>query len=444
MSILRKIYHKLFWRQVEYKKYIGNLLLETNQNVKNIQNQLNNMKCELDFTDDKIKTILKEIDKVNDEYLFINEKSEILIVGFYGAPNLGDELMLSTLLSYLDCDNLDVTVLLCDNYDYKINDYPKVKFIHYPKTRYDFNILAEKFDYIIFGGGAIIDDKQYLKQDSFKYDLGTILIDLSLRGIAFNKKMIYLGLSSNYNLSNQEYIRYLGYIIENAEFFSVRDPNSKKTILKAIPTLDEKQIVLINDLVMSNTKLTNPINLNKGRNIFVGIIWVCTEENMEVLRKLLFHIKTNYPKYHIKLIPFYDYVNNDINLYNKIFDKLEDKDNIEILPYNNTIEEIIYTFDKCDYIISMRYHATLISLARNINTISICYDKHTHYLNKISYINDLFKNKNNFSFVELMNDEKNYDLIIKALNTEKKSRDLTTELIHTQNYLKETLSKYLK
>lgn len=444
MNILRKIYHKLFRRQVEYKKYINNLLLETNQNVKNTQNQLNNMKCELNFIDDKIKTILKEIEKVNNEYLFINEKRDVLIVGFYGAPNLGDELMLFTLLSYLDCDSLDITVLLCDNYDYKISDYPKVKFIHYPKTRYDFNILAEKFNYIIFGGGAVIDDKQYLKKDSFKYDLGTILIDLSLRGIAFNKKMIYLGLSSNYNLSNQEYIKYLEYIIENAEFFSVRDPNSKKTILKAISTLNEEQIVLIDDLVMANSNLTNPISLNKSKNVIVGIVWVCTEENMKVLRKLLFRIKTNYPKYHIKLIPFYDYVNNDINMYNKIFDKLEDKENIEILPYNNTIEKIVYTFDKCNYIISMRYHATLISLARNINTISICYDKHAHYLNKISYINDLFKNKNNFSFTELIKDEKQYDLIIKSLNSEKTSIDLKEKLIDYQNELKQILDKQIK
>ena len=32
--------------------------------------------------------------------------------------------------------------------------------------------MADIFDSVIFGGGAILDDSGYLQEESFKYDLG--------------------------------------------------------------------------------------------------------------------------------------------------------------------------------------------------------------------------------------------------------------------------------
>ena len=93
-------------------------------------------------------------------------------MGFYGAPNLGDELMLETLLQYFPSfKDVDLTIMLSDNPVYDIGSYPAVNFIHYPKTRYDFNYLAQYFDTLVFGGGAIIDDRFFDNNYSYKVEL---------------------------------------------------------------------------------------------------------------------------------------------------------------------------------------------------------------------------------------------------------------------------------
>lgn len=70
-------------------------------------------------------------------------KKKVLICGFYGAFNLGDELMLQTILKNLkNVSNLEITIMLCDNPYTDTTKYGKCKFIHYPRTRNDLNIIA--------------------------------------------------------------------------------------------------------------------------------------------------------------------------------------------------------------------------------------------------------------------------------------------------------------
>ena len=168
-----------------------------------IQNQINNV----------VEELKKGFSYTNVELLNIKYDQalkNILIIGFFGAPNLGDELMLETLLDYFsDIPNKKVTVLLADNPEYSIDKYKDIRFIHYPKSLYDFNIMAEQFDYIIFGGGAIIDDRHYNEEKSYQYDLGTMLIKLSIRAIAFNKKVVCIALSASENIENREYLEKL-------------------------------------------------------------------------------------------------------------------------------------------------------------------------------------------------------------------------------------------
>ena len=118
-------------------------------------------------------------DYVNLEYFKVpSDKSpKVLLVGFYGAVNLGDELMLQKLYRDLNVIKNDIYVMMCDNENLDAFRYPGMNIIHYPKTKFDFNHLADIFDSVIFGGGAILDDSGYLQEESFKYDLGKIFID---------------------------------------------------------------------------------------------------------------------------------------------------------------------------------------------------------------------------------------------------------------------------
>lgn len=63
-----------------------------------------------------------------------------------------------------------------------------VNYIHYPQTVYDYDILVEKFDILVFGGGAIIEDGIYWEAYDYGINICRTVVDLPLRFIAKNKK----------------------------------------------------------------------------------------------------------------------------------------------------------------------------------------------------------------------------------------------------------------
>ncbi len=313
------------------------------------------------------------------------DKKKILICGFYGAFNLGDELMLNKMLESIEkIGNYDITIMLCDNPYTDTTRYGKYKFIHYPKTRSDLNYIALYYDCLIFGGGALIDDVNYNNVDA-QMTLGYILINLTMRFITFEKKTILYGLSANDKIENLEFIKKLNYIVNNCTYFSLRDTNSLKTLEKA--NLDVSNIKIVDDIVFAYDFKENK---KKTKNIInVGIIYVVSpdlkEELIENSKKIIDYLNENKIKYNINFIPFYDYLGSDIKFYNDLKSTLN-SDNIKVLDYEFNFNKLQEVINDQDYIISMRYHGSLISNMLNKKVLSIVYKTHRHYQNKMNYL----------------------------------------------------------
>ena len=383
-----KIKENIDFHTTEGKELLKKIL---NENLK-ISDEINSFRNEFSYTNTELLNIKRE-----------EELKNILIIGFYGAPNLGDELMLETILDYLDdINNKKITILLANNPEYSIDKYKDVRFIHYPKSLSDFNIMAEQYDYIIFGGGAIIDDRQYEKENSYQYDLGTMLIKLSLRAIAFKKKVICIALSATKDITNQEYLEKLKYIIKNATYFSVRDEYSKKHLIEKLGKDTENKIIKINDIVLSNKKILDNLLENKETKKIanIGIVSIANDNNLEKLEIIINDVKNYNSEIKINLIPFYEYKNIDTNFYKKVIEK-NNYTNIEIEKMPENIEGIIDLYRKNDIIIGMRYHSILIAHALGIPCISICYDIHEHYPYKIKYLNEMFQKEQAISYKNL-------------------------------------------
>ena len=158
--------------------------------------------------------------------------------------------------------------MMCDNENLDAFRYPGMNIIHYPKTKFDFNHLADIFDSVIFGGGAILDDSGYLQEESFKYDLGKIFIELALSFIEKNKEVHAIGLSTNEKIVNEEYQEKLKRIIDGSVNFSVRDKYSKRLIESACG----HEITMINDIVLTNEY--PKVMKEKGEKYKIGIIWI--------------------------------------------------------------------------------------------------------------------------------------------------------------------------
>ena len=335
----------------------------------------------------EVLALREDLRYINFELLNLpkTDKRKVLIVGFYGAPNLGDELMLETLLQYFESrEDIQITVMLCNNPDYDIRKYKDINFIHYPKNIFDINSIAGYFDTIIFGGGAIIDDGLYDKSNPNYDDLGTILIDLSTKSILWGKKLYCIALSSNTELKNKDFIDSLSYIIENAKHFSIRDENSLQTLSNL--GFEMEGVVSTNDIALGNKDIKQVNIKNDGKLRNIGVNLICNSETISILKIFLDKIIVlSRGKANINLIPFYDYHNNDIHFYNELIKNNKYKD-IKITPFPKTMKGLIKVLRKQDCIISMRYHCSLLSLAIGIPTQTISYDIHKHYPNKINYL----------------------------------------------------------
>lgn len=318
----------------------------------------------------------------------------ILLCGNYGNPNIGDEWMLDTMLSYIrKYTYRNITVMLESNYNLDPSIYLRynINYIHYPQNIYDYDVLVQKFDTLIFGGGAIVEDNVYFERYDNEVNICRTVVDLPLRFIAQKKTVLCIGLSTSQKIENQDYINKLGSVINFSDFFSVRDIYSLKTIRDAGIVTDK--IKVIPDIIYANIALQNALFTpdTEHEKINIGIVFICAEETKNSFVSLINKLDSDFKKtgrdYHINLIPFYDYQHADIKFYRSI---VKESEKIKILPYDSNIKCMIKQFRKQDMLVCARYHAILLAFSMGIPCIPLYYNTHQHYFNKISYLMEQF------------------------------------------------------
>ena len=315
-------------------------------------------------------------------------KPRILICGYYGARNLGDELMLQSILKRLNPKKLDITILLAPCSETDASIYAPYNVIHYPTHNDDILLLAKNYDYIIWGGGAVLDDSDY----HFNYlnnALGYILLKVSLAAFQFNKKVYIFGVSTNHIIRDQIFISDLQKVINKADYFSLRDTNSLKTLQDI--QIDTKKVNIIDDIAILDLPTSLP--KNQSQNLSIGLVFIFDNKNLDSIISFIKLLIICFPNKSVTMnfIPFFDENNYDQKHFQKILSSVNIPKNINasIKPFANNIDELIQIISQCDCIFSMRYHATLISSLCGIKTLSIDYsEEHRHYRNKLSYIKE--------------------------------------------------------
>ena len=377
-------------------------LLELKEKVESLSQKYDSTQKVVEERFDYIDTRLNDREFLSLEYLSLDKKPKILICGFYGARNLGDELMLQSVLSFFNEKNIRVTILLSDNYGFDASVYAPHDVIHYPKCSSDILALSNYFETIIWGGGAHLDDFNY-KFNREGTSLSYILNKLSMAVIRKGGDVIVLGVSSNKEITNLDYIGDLQFIIDHSKYFSLRDTNSLSTLKDAGIRVGDVRI--IDDLAINLLRERSQTKKDK-RKITIGLVYILTEESYRKLgsftKCLIEQIKKETEKeVRIKMIPFYDYCDNDRKWFAKMIEGYRiDQDIVDIVNYSDTMDDLIDVIEECDVIVSMRYHATLVAANLGINTVSLDYsDMHRHYYNKINYIREKYcRDLINYSF----------------------------------------------
>lgn len=163
--------------------------------------------------------------------------NKITLVGYYGKNNLGDDMMLESILKELP--NHEVKILAFGNLDSVISNYKNVREVFvWPNSKVKkvqaFLSAIKGSEAIVWGGGTCFTDED--GDGFFKYmPLGKLL----------GKKIIYSGIGVG-NLSKRNRKAKANYLIKISDFLSLRDDNSYAYV-RSIRKSD-KNISLVEDL----------------------------------------------------------------------------------------------------------------------------------------------------------------------------------------------------
>lgn len=210
-------------REKELKTEIDGLKLEMesyNNELTNLVKQSQELMEELHVFDriisDKVTYINECNKRIEQKLQYVNlelgnlptcngSNKNILLVGYYGATNLGDELMLETICDYIAPLGINIAVLIDDNDQLDITYFKNCSYIHSPLNVNELVTMESKFDVVLIGGGAVLEDVNYDVSDN-RYSLGRLVVDICIRFIQTKKPVFVYGVSAANDITNEEYI----------------------------------------------------------------------------------------------------------------------------------------------------------------------------------------------------------------------------------------------
>lgn len=282
-------------------------------------------------------------------------ETKILVIGYYGAKNIGDELLLKATSHILkeNIENANISAITYDkSYTEKnssINGISRNRFT---------NILREINDnsVIIVGGGSLLQNKT--SNRSLIYYL-TLLWYSIKRG-----KKVYLLGNGIGPISEGVFKNITLNILGKIDRITVRDIDSYKYLkIHGI-----KNVFLSSDLVYNIEHIFNKEKVNtKGK---IGINLRNWENIGEIKDQIVQLVKVFSSRgIEIKLISFQK--NNDNLILKELIDLMNE--NFEVIEIESQ-EDIEYAYKDLDMMIGMRLHSLILSTIFEIPFIGIVYD----------------------------------------------------------------------
>lgn len=316
----------------------------------------------------------------------------ILISGYYGFDNFGDDAILHVLVSELKKTYHTPSITVISNNPRKVSKVYGVESIY----RFNFGAIIQKMkdcDVFISGGGSLLQDATSFR--SFLYYLGLIHMAND-----FDKKSIVYG--QGIGPISTIFARFLTRkVLLNSSFVAVRDRESQN-FLKQIRV----DSTLVTDPVWNLSEIERDTILQADKeNIGVQLReWkTLSDKTINIIADTI-EAKFNNEKYRINLIALQE--SQDLRIMQKLKNILLEKNlKSEIRIYSTSylsIQQSLNLFGSLDYLIAMRYHACLAAINFRVPTLALSYDpkvKHLALESKIPFLNvdAISKNKEVFS-----------------------------------------------
>jgi len=326
-----------------------------------------------------------------------------VIIGWYGYNNIGDELMLHSLLSNIKNNDLDIIVVSADpQQTERIHD---VKSVPVGLSTYKPLIAADK---IYFGGGQIFSDKRFRTIPLWASILYTIRL--------FNKDCQIALLNQGFDAKNKISRKFLSSAVSCTDLISVRDSSSLKLIQSLnldVPISFGPDILFALDLCDKQQMLVRKGKSNGatiGVNVRPSYWWRDQSEYKAYEQSLASCLDMLIEEYDVKLcfVPFrlpgkelYD----DLEFSKEIVTIMKNKDRVSI--FNNALDEsfisnLINCFNQFDLFIGTALHSLILSCKLGIPFLALPYQRKSElFMNDIGF-SQLILNSNEASSPKLM------------------------------------------
>lgn len=297
---------------------------------------------------------------------------KILISGYYGFNNIGDEAILKGLIEGVKRVLEDVDIVVLSQYPdftakkHSVRSIKRTSFIDMCREMKDMDILVS-------GGGSLLQD--VTSKRSIAYYLGIIWL---AKRVFKKKVMIY---SQGIGPVNKRYNRWmLRRILDSVDFINVRDEKSKIE-LETIGV--KKDILVTTDTVFGISRpslsmgkeVLNRMDTYKDRP-YVGISvrpWKNNPEITKEVAKLCTKI-INELNHTPVLIPFH--FHKDLKLMEGIKKEIdtEIRDRVVLMDEYLYVEDYLSLIGNMDIMVAMRLHGLIFSVLMGIYPVGISYD----------------------------------------------------------------------
>lgn len=293
----------------------------------------------------------------------MDRKKSVVLSGYYGFNNIGDEAVLSSIISALrkHIPNVEITVLS------QSPGQTKALYGVNAINRWDIKEITrtiKKSDLLISGGGSLLQDVTSSKV--IPYYLGVVKI------AQFYKKPVVF-----YSQGIGPVAKGLGKvliksIVNKVNHVFVREEGSKK-LLESLGVTKAPITVAIDPVLGIEPKkeVVDKIKalLPDGKKVgFYIRPWKHDETMIESIARLVQYVENK--GYGVYLIPMY--YKEDLKISEEIANRVTG--NIHVIPQELTIDEVVAYTTQFDFIVGMRLHSLIMAHAVEVPMIGLSYD----------------------------------------------------------------------
>jgi len=321
-----------------------------------------------------------------------SKPDKIFIYGFYGAGNLGDEIILESILAQLRSIKKYQFIIISKNPVKIYKDYGITSINpNFIKILMPFIKRKTRKGILLVGGGGIVKDYGNSHKTLKKF-FNVINVFLNYN---FKTMLYSAGVE---NIQYPESAKIVRTTLNKFDILTVRDSNSKG-LLKSLGinkdifiTGDPAVIKLSNNTSSNVSKIKQPCILISLRHWYEKGYFNSDENIFErFLLELSYAINEIIEKYNAKFlfIPFRtEPIDDDRKILNKVVEKIVNKDNITIIKKCVTNKTVGKYYDIADITIGMRLHSIILSFSHLIPMIALSYSsKVKDFMNEIKLDN---------------------------------------------------------